>query len=83
MEYHYPAEFIVPTNISFDIGPIGRAFETEFEKAEIPLGLEHSHMLDGILLMGQLLIHSERIGFIVHLEVCDMGQRFNGCLSLN
>ena len=32
MEYHYPAEFIVPTNISYDIGPIGKAYETEFEQ---------------------------------------------------
>ena len=52
MEYHYPAEFIVPTNISYDIGPIGRAYETEFEQQEIAVGLRLDDLLQGVLVAG-------------------------------
>jgi len=52
MDYHYPAEFIVPTNISYDIGPIGKAYETEFEQQEIAIGLRFDDFLQGILVAG-------------------------------
>lgn len=52
MDYHYPAEFIVPTNVPFDIGPIGKAFETEFEQEEVPIGLRLEDMLNGLLVVG-------------------------------
>ena len=52
MEYHYPAEFIVPTNVPFDVGPVGKAFETEFERPEMDIGLQLHHMLQGILMAG-------------------------------
>jgi len=52
MEYHYPAEFIVPTNIPFDIGPLGYTVETEFEHQEVPVGLQLQHMKLGFLVMG-------------------------------
>ncbi len=52
MEYHYPAEFIVPTYVPYDIGPIGHAVETEFERPEMPVGLQFHDMLQGILVTG-------------------------------
>ncbi len=52
MEYHYPAEFIVPTNMGYDIGPIGNAFETEFEQQELPVGLRVADLLEGVLVAG-------------------------------
>lgn len=52
MEYHYPAEFIVPTYVPFDTGPIGKTFETEFEHEEMPVGLQFCDMLNGILVTG-------------------------------
>jgi len=52
MEYHYPAEFIVPTNITYDIGPIGNAFETEFEQQEIQIGLRLEDFQQGLLVVG-------------------------------
>lgn len=52
MEYHYPAEFIVPTNMGYDIGPIGNAFETEFEQQELPVGLRVADLLEGVLVSG-------------------------------
>ncbi|MFX1295366.1 MAG: hypothetical protein ACFFD2_11030 [Promethearchaeota archaeon] len=52
MKYHYPAEFIVPTYVPYDVGPIGYAFETEFERQEVPIGLQLSDMLEGILTVG-------------------------------
>ena len=55
MGYHYPAEFIVPTNIPFDVGPIGQAIETEFERPEMPVGLLLRDMLnpDDLVVGGQ------------------------------
>ena len=52
MEYHYPAEFIVPTNMEYDIGPLGKAFETEFEQQELPVGLRLVDLLEGVLVAG-------------------------------
>ena len=52
MPYHYPAEFIVPTNIPFDVGPIGKAFETEFLTQEVEVGLQLGGMLQGLLTVG-------------------------------
>jgi len=52
MEYHYPAEFIVPTNIPFDVGPIGKAFETEFLQQEVDVGLLRQDMHHGLLVSG-------------------------------
>ncbi len=52
MEYHYPAEFIVPTYIPFDIGPIGYTFETEFERQEVEVGLRVEDLFNNILVVG-------------------------------
>jgi len=51
MNHHYPAEFITPTNAQFDL-EIGRAFETEFQKAQTPTGLRLDDMQQGILAVG-------------------------------
>jgi hypothetical protein len=65
MGYHYPAEFIVPTNIPFDVGPIGQAIETEFERPEMPVGLLLQDMLKGMLVTGGTA--SQR--FLINLRI--------------
>ncbi len=52
MDYHYPAEFIVPTNVPFDIGPLGRAYETEFSTQEVAVGLRLEDLYHGFLTLG-------------------------------
>ena len=50
--YHHPAEFIVPTKIYYDVGPIGRAYETENLRDEVPAGLLAHDMRKGVLVAG-------------------------------
>ncbi|MHA1380225.1 MAG: hypothetical protein ACTSRG_17765 [Candidatus Helarchaeota archaeon] len=52
LKYEYPAEFIVPTNLESDVGPIGFTLETEFLKKELPIGLYEHDMSHGVLVTG-------------------------------
>jgi len=54
LPYHYPAEFITPTRIAYDVH-LGKAFETEFQKAEVPIGLLSQDMVRGMLVVGGTL----------------------------
>jgi len=51
-KYEYPAEFIVPTNLEFEIGPLGNTFETEYLQEELPIGLREHDMRKGIIVSG-------------------------------
>jgi hypothetical protein len=46
----YPAEFTVPTDIEYDIGPIGKSIEPEFQSVERDIGLKRID--NGILISG-------------------------------
>lgn len=51
-KYEYPVEFIVPTNMESEIGPLGNTLETEFLKEELPIGLLKDDMRKGIIVTG-------------------------------
>ena len=68
IDYHYPAEFIVPNNVPFDIGPIGKAFETEFEQEEVPIGLRLEDVLNGLLVIGGTPEERQLINFKLVFE---------------
>lgn len=42
----------MPTYLPYEIGPIGYAYETEFEQREIEVGLNLDQMQDGVLVTG-------------------------------
>ncbi|MHA1268637.1 MAG: hypothetical protein ACTSPY_02515 [Candidatus Helarchaeota archaeon] len=48
----YPAEFVAPTDIEYDIGPIGKSLETEFQEIERQVGLLSKNLNYGILTSG-------------------------------
>ncbi|MHA1230438.1 MAG: hypothetical protein ACTSPQ_07315, partial [Candidatus Helarchaeota archaeon] len=52
IESKYPAEFSVPTNLDYDIGPIGGSIETEFQEIEREVGLTSKGIKKGILTCG-------------------------------
>ncbi|MBD3229730.1 MAG: hypothetical protein GF329_16230 [Candidatus Lokiarchaeota archaeon] len=51
-KFKFPAEFVVPTDLSYDIGPIGNSIETEFQAPEKEIGLSVSSLKDGIIVSG-------------------------------
>ena len=42
----------MPTNIAYDLGPIGQAYETEFEHQEVEVGLRLEDIMQGLLVAG-------------------------------
>ncbi len=56
MPYQYPVEFIVPTNLESEIGPLGNTIETEFLHEELPIGLREDDMRNGVIVVGSNIL---------------------------
>ncbi|MHA1310616.1 MAG: hypothetical protein ACTSQO_06765 [Candidatus Helarchaeota archaeon] len=64
----YPAEFTVPTDLPYDIGPLGYSIEPEFQSTERSIGLYSKELGHGLLSVGAIQDELFKINTLVLYE---------------